>query len=289
MTDARVRRMRLRYDGVCACGARVAAGTHAGYISATKTVVCPFCLESDNVEPSADQQPAASAASPSPRAPTPATASSLQREYERRKQARADRVTTRFARAGKFLLAITPEPASTTAFKTGAEGERKAAERILGRAGDDALFLHNRRLGPGRRDGDLDLIAVTARGVLVIDVKHYKDAKVEVRSRGGLFSARTQQLYVGGRDKTAWVEGMGKQHDAVRAALDAHGHAAVSIFLTLCFVDADLPLLEKLSIGDIAIYGSRQLGKRIKSADGPYNDEQRMAVFAALDRALPPA
>ncbi|MBI1379238.1 MAG: hypothetical protein GC157_17430 [Frankiales bacterium] len=146
-----------------------------------------------------------------------------------------------------------PEPAATTAFRTGAEGERKVAERILGRAGDQALFLHNRRIVPGRRDGDLDIVAVTARGVLVIDVKHYKDAKVEVRTRGGLFSARTQQLYVGGRDKTAWVAAMDKQRCAARSALDAHEHTDVPILLTLCFVDAALPLLEKLSIGEIAI------------------------------------
>ena len=66
----------------------------------------------------------------------------------------------------------------------GAEGEAKAAERILGRAGDNALFLHNRLLGPDRRDGDIDLLAVTPAGVVVIDVKHHKDAKVEVRSSG---------------------------------------------------------------------------------------------------------
>lgn len=82
---------------------------------------------------------------------------------------------------------------------------------------------------------------------------------------------------------------MAKQHAAVRTARDAHGHADVPVFLALCFVDADLPLLEKQSVGDIAIYGSRQLGKRIKKADGPYGEQQRMPVFAALDPALPPA
>jgi hypothetical protein len=187
-------------------------------------------------------------------------------------------------------LAITPQPASTVAFKTGAEGEAKAAERLLGRAGDNALFLHNRLLGPGRRDDDIDMLAVTPRGVLVIDVKHYKDAKVEVRSSGGLFTARTQQLYVGGRDRTGWLESLDKQRDAVSHVLAGSvNFREVQVLLTFCFVDADLPLLERLSIRDVSIYGSRQLGRRLRSVTGPYDATQRADIHHLLAQALPPA
>jgi hypothetical protein len=262
----------LRYAGDCGCGRHLPAGTKAGYDRISRAVICESCLVSRGLT------------SPAP------TASSLERTYEKRKADREQRVTTRFPRAGRFLLAVTPEPASTRAFKTGAEGETKAAERILGRAGANALFLHNRRLGPGRRDGDIDLLAVTPRGVLVIDVKHYKDAKVEVRSSGGLFSARKQQLYVGGRDRTGWLESLDKQRDAVTHVLaDSPGCSEVPVLLTFCFVDGDLPLLERLSIRDVSIYGSRQLGRRLRSATGPYDSARRAEIHQLLDQGLPPA
>ncbi len=124
----------------------------------------------------------------------------------------------------------------------------------------------------------------------MIDVKHYMDAKVEVRSSGGLFSARKQQLYVGGRDRTGWLESLDKQRDAVTHVLaGAADFHEVPVLLTFCFVDADLPLLERLSIRDVSIYGSRQLGGRLRSATGPYGTAQRALIHQLLDEGLPPA
>jgi hypothetical protein len=121
-----VKVMKLRYAGNCGCGRHAPAGTRAGYDPISRTVVCENCLAGRAV------------------GTPPPTGSSLERTYDKRKADREERVTTRFPRAGRFLLAITPEPASTRAFKTGAEGEAKAVERILGRAGDHAGFLRNR-------------------------------------------------------------------------------------------------------------------------------------------------
>ncbi|HSU74990.1 MAG TPA: NERD domain-containing protein, partial [Terrabacter sp.] len=47
---------------------------------------------------------------------------SARREYERRRDARDQRVRERFPRIGGFLLAVTDEPQSTRAWDTGAEG-----------------------------------------------------------------------------------------------------------------------------------------------------------------------
>lgn len=263
---------KLRYAGTCGCGRRLPAGTRAGYDRITKAVICQMCLDTRGLSPSKEAAP-----------------TSLERTYRQRKAARGQRVTSRFPRLGRLLLAVTPEPATTKAFKTGAEGEAMAAERILGRAGDNALFLHNRRLGPGRRDGDIDLIAVTPAGVLVIDVKHYRKAKVEVRSHAGLLSERTQELYVAGRCKSSWLPPLERQRQAVRQALDSAGRTDVPVFVVLCFVDGQLPLLERLSIGDIAIYGSRKLGRRIRDTRGPWGPEARTQLRHVLDSALPPA
>jgi len=70
-------------------------------------------------------------------------------------------------------------------------------------SGPGVLFLHNRLLGHGCRDGDVDHIALTTAGVYVIDAKHYRNARVEVRrTSGGLFSPAREQLVVNGRDRS---------------------------------------------------------------------------------------
>jgi hypothetical protein len=271
--------MRLRYAGTCMCGRHIDKGERAGYDASAKAVVCPECLEGR----------AAVDVTPDPDAvDTGEAGASLRRTHERRATARDARVRERLPRMGGFLLAVTPEPASTAAFKKGAEGEEKAAKRIIKASGDEVLFLLNRKLGPGRRDGDIDMIAISAAGILIVDVKHYKDAKIEVRRSGGLISPRIGKLYVGGRDKTSWVEGLAKQRDAVTVALGATT-ASVPIGLVLCFVDGDLPLFKDLSIGEMAIYGSRELGRRLKRSTGEINDARRQAMFHLLAARLPPA
>lgn len=290
--------MRLRYAGVCACGTPLAAGVRAGYDRSRKQVICPNCLAVAD----AGAQPVAELVTPSPaeadvqvapsadQPPTQARKNSLERTYERRKTRCEEAVKAQHPHIGRFLLAVTSEPASTRAFKTGADGERKAAERIFGTAGENALFLSNRRLGRDRRDGDIDLIAITPDGVMIIDVKHYPDANVEVRSSGGLFSPRRQQLFVRGRDKTSWVDGLYKQHDAVRLAMNsAPDLAEVPITPTLCFVDSGLSRWHASAIGVVRIFGSVELGKHLAKVTGPFDREARAAIHAVLERELPPA
>jgi hypothetical protein len=270
--------MRLRYAGTCLCGRSLARGDRAGYDTVSHKVVCPACLEQRGVTAQAHAQ-------------DPGTAGgSLKRTYEQRSANREARLRERFPRIGGFLLAVTPEPASTAAFKKGAEGEEKAARRIVDASGPDVEFLLNRRLGPGRRDGDIDMIAISAAGVLVIDVKHYKDTKVEVRRSGGLFSQRVEKLYVGGRDRSTWLEGLHRQREAVIVALgDLDLAGTLPISAALCFVDGDLPMFDRLKVADVAIYGSRELGRRLKTAIGPVEADLRGQITSQLGTQLPPA
>ena len=124
----------------------------------------------------------------------------------------------------------------------------------------------------------------------MIDVKHYQDAKVEVRRSGGLFSPRTEKLYVGGHDKTAWLEGLDKQRDAVTFAL-GYGQvdAPIPISVALCFVGGDLPVFDRLAIGDVAIYGSRELGRRLKKSSGRLGRDDCVRAFERLAVHLPSA
>ena len=220
----------LRRAGVCGCGTHLPVGTRTGWDRVLRAVVCMDCIdrglrhsvlgpETSTVRVLGPPEPHVAVDGPAgvlpapqlPMEPSPIAVdagdpdSSLQAKYERRSTAREARARARFPRIGGFRLAVTKEPASTTAFAKGAAGERRVASHLAELSGPGVLFLHNRLLGPGRRDGDVDHIALTAGGVYVIDAKHYKNAKVEVRRRGGLFSPAREQLMVNGRDRSMFL------------------------------------------------------------------------------------
>ena len=150
-------------------------------------------------------------AASSSRSTSGARARRLEQEYQRRKQAREDRIRGKHPRLGGLILALSDEPATTKAFATGADGERRIAARLEKDCGADVLFLHNRKLGHGRRDGDVDHVAVAPSGIYVIDAKRYQNAAVRVRRTGGLLSPVKEQLMVAGRDRTKLIDGCAKQ------------------------------------------------------------------------------
>lgn len=268
MTD--VKRIHLRYPGTCwLCANPVPAGREAGWDRVAKRVICLSCL------------PLAEALPLDPGTP----GASLEREYERRTSARASRVRGRFPRAGGFILAVSGEPGSTTAFARGAEGERWLAARLEKLCGDDVLLLHNRRRGSRAGSGDIDHIAVAASGVYVIDAKHYKGAKVTVRRTGGVLRPLREQLMIRGRDKTSLVESLNKQFMAVTQAMGDHSAPVTALF---CFIDADLPLLEKPTVGGVPVLGPRGTSKLLQRP-GPFGPDQRRKLWERLARALPPA
>ena len=294
MTDApAVRVMRLRYAGRCRCGVDVSAGSRAGWDATSRIVVCPDCL--------AGHEPAVSAASDNPapnEQPQPSLQERAQRdagaslvaEYERRMARREERVKERLPRLGWLLLKVFDEAPTTRAFKNGAEGERTAIRRLLAEAGPDAHFLVNRRLGAGRRDGDVDVVAVTPAGVTVIDVKRYADAKVRVERQGGLFSERHDVLMVRGRDQSRLLDGIAKQVDAVTIALRTDERfTEVKVVGALCFVDADLPLFGRLEARGYAIATPKGTAKALRDAQFAVSRELLNEVADHLDVWLPPA
>jgi hypothetical protein len=132
---------------------------------------------------------------------------------------------------------IAPESQSTRAWKVGAEGELGVARTLAACAG--VISLHDRRV-PGTK-GNIDHLAVGPAGVFIVDAKRYA-GKVERRDVGS-FVRPDERLYVGGRDRTKVIKGMGWQLEAVRTALDTNGHADVELKGVLCFVDSEWPLL----------------------------------------------
>jgi hypothetical protein len=241
--------MRLRYAGTCrSCGAALEAGTTAVYERTAKTVVCLVCPGSVDASDSVAPLPALgvvvreahdAAPQPEPLVVAGSAGASARREYERRRANREDRVRTAHPKIGGFLLAISEEPQSTTAWATGARGEALLGSGLDGLAGCGVRVLHDRRIP--RTKANIDHIAVSPAGVFVVDAKRYK-GRPHLRVEGGLFRPRVEKLVVGTRDQTRLVEGVRKQVDLVRAALEAAGLADVPVRGVLCFVEADWPL-----------------------------------------------
>lgn len=192
-------------------------------------------------------------------------------------------------RLAGLLLALTAEPASTRVWAQGAAGERAVAAALDALLDVDVLVMHDRVLR--RPDGrlsraNIDHLVVAASGVWVVDAKTHKGA-LEVRRSGGLFSARVEKLYIGGRDKTALVEGLRNQVAVVRAVLDGVG-ADVPVSGALCFVGTELPWFGSSSIDGVPLVGRRGLGKLMKVA-GDLTVQDRVPVAEFLASCFPPA
>lgn len=219
---------------------------------------------------------------------------SLHRTYEARSAARQSRVRAAHPRLGGLLLAVSGEPASTTAFARGAAGERHLARELAVACGTRVLFLHSRRLGPGRREGDLDHVAVAPGGVFVIDAKNLTAARVTVRTSWRLFTPVRKQLIVSGRDRTAYVEGSRRQQAAVTAALAADdaltGAGGAAVAGVLCFLDASIDgwRWRPPRVGGVHVLSPAGTARLLRRP-GPLTAEDRRVVWEHLAARLPPA
>lgn len=229
-----------RADTCVGCGTALAAGTPALWDAAARTVTCLGCGPPDPA-PLDRGTPGASA----------------RREGERRSARREERVRARHPRIGGLVLAVTDDPASTRVWGQGATGEERVGAVLEAAADRGVLVLHDRRLPRSR--ANVDHLAVAPSGVWVVDAKRYVGQRVEGRDVGGWF--RTDlRLFVGGRDRTALVDGVEGQVAAVRATLDAAGHAEVPVHGALCFVEADLRWFAKpFRLRDVLVTWRKEL------------------------------
>ncbi len=279
--------MALRRPDACAsCATALAAGTRAIWDPAARQVHCLPCHEGRNELVGAPVPPVAAAAVATGNG---AGGVSAQREYDRRSTRREQRIRTQHPRLGGLLLALSKEPASTRVWAQGAAGERAVAARLDALADEDVIVLHDRRMR--RPDGTLsraniDHLAVSPAGVYVIDAKTHKGA-LEVRRSGGLFSPRTESLYINGRDRTPLVHGLVKQVEAVRRELETV-QAGVIVRGALCFVGTELSWFGSSSIADVPLVGRRGLSNLLR-ASGDLEPVDRDAIAAFLDHRFPSA
>jgi hypothetical protein len=291
-----VKVMSLRRSGSCAdCARPLEVGDRAGWNASTRTVHCPSCLQQDQHAPSDPLTAPPATRGPLPPASTPtgpvqgaAAGASAQREFERRVQRREQDVRQRHPKLGRLLLALNNDPSSTRVWAQGAAGERAVAAKLDELAGDHLVALHDRRMvrADGRRSrANIDHLVVAATGVWVVDAKTHKGA-LEVRRSGGLFTARVERLYIGGRDKSVLIDGLRGQVEAVAAVL-AQVDATVPVRGALCFVGTELPWFGE-SIGGVPLVGRRGLAKLLKQP-GDLGAEERSAIVVYLASHFVPA
>ncbi|MEO6500512.1 MAG: nuclease-related domain-containing protein [Jatrophihabitantaceae bacterium] len=209
---------------------------------------------------------------------------SAQHEFARRHAQREDRIRTAHPKLGGLILALSDDPQSTTAWKSGAVGERKLGEKLAG-LGETIIALHDRRVPKSR--ANLDHVVIGPAGVYVIDAKRHKNAKITVRRSGGILKPARTQLMVSGRDKTKLVEAMAWQVAAVRAALAASPEFAdAAVIAALCFIDAEFPFFGTIEIGEVRVRGLGGTAKLV-SAAGPFDAAARDRLARRLATQLP--
>jgi hypothetical protein len=275
----------LRRDDQCVvCSAVLQKGARAVWDQGSRTVRCLACADGHPVPPWSGNDTSGAEVT----APAAIGGASGQREHDRRAKRREERIRAQHPRLGGLILALADEPASIRVWAQGARGERAVAAKLDELAGEHIVALHDRALR--RPDGrlsraNIDHLVVAANGVWVVDAKTHTGT-LEVRRSGGLFSSRTESLYVRGRDRTKLVHGLARQVAAVTAQL-VDVDAPILVRGALCFVGTELPWFGD-SLGGVPLVGRRGLAKLLKRPGG-LTAEDRENVARFLAGRFPPA
>jgi hypothetical protein len=292
--------MRLRYSGHCeVCGIELPVGTIAVYNGGTKSVTCLGCLRQESSTVPQSQGPDVPAKLNDVENSLPelvleqsevfvgVAGGSAQSEYERRKDKRESRIREAYPRMGGLILALSDDPQSTKAWATGAQGEERLGRQFDAVVQAGVHVLHDRRIPTTK--ANIDHIVVCPSGVFVIDAKKYKGQRPSLRIDGGWTRPRTETLIVGSRNGTKLVDGVHKQVNLVRAALETSGLKEVQVGGMLCLVEADWPLFG----GDFTIDGVSVLWPRkatsYRGRPGAIDAATAARIHHVLASSFPPA
>jgi hypothetical protein len=258
--------------------------------AAPPTVVAPEPVVSPEPMVSAPEPEAVRGALPAPEAavapgphrenePTPATEAATEPAAASAVQAPARPVR----RAGLFsrILTVRSLRLQGQLGPTGRPGVVVAA--ILDDARVKGVLALHHRLVPGHRSR-VEHLAVGASGIHIIDVKHFKNASIEVRSEGAV-----SDLVVGGRVMTAAVEATARRVAAVRSLLTTVGLGDIPVSGSVCFVDGLFPL----GVADLEVKGIRVLRPSgltaMVATPGEFGPLDRLALRDFLAEQLPAA
>jgi hypothetical protein len=160
-------------------------------------------------------------------------------------------------------------------------------EGIVGRllAEEGVRAVHDRRI-PGS-DANIDHLAVTPAGVLVIDAKNYA-GRPRVDGYGGS-DPTPRRLFVDAEEHTPLVFSMKRQVRIVEdVLLGARPTLDVPVRGVLCFVGADWDLVNGYLVAGVGIVSRDGLAALLR-LPGPLDDARIDRVHRRLGTALEPA
>jgi hypothetical protein len=276
----------LRRDDTCAsCAQPLAAGSRARWNAQTRTVRCLAC---DSSGRSTAVPPALDVGAPLESKPALAidggvAGQSARQEFDRRHAKRDARIEARWGAGtiGRLVKALSDDPQSTTAWRSGAVGEERVAATLHERIGDRAVLLHDRKVPKSR--ANIDHLAIAKSGIWIIDTKKFT-GKIERRDVGGLFRTDVR-LCVNGRDRTKLVSSLTWQLDAVRNAIAG---TSLPVHQALCFVGGEWPLLfaKPFRVNNVHVCWPVKMADLIDS-EGPLTVGDVERIGRSLAEALP--
>jgi hypothetical protein len=207
---------------------------------------------------------------------------SARKEYLRRRAKYDERAKRRFGFLAPVVKTIAPEPQTTTAWAKGAVGEEKLG-RAMSEGLDSSVQLLFDCSVPNSRS-NIDVIAIAASGVWVIDAKRYSGA-VRIRDVGG-WKRVEKRLYVGTRDSSKSVEGLRWQVEVVRKALR---ESEVPVIPVMCMVDADFGWIPRpTQLDGVWILWGKKLRELITIGAEVLDANEVRQYARRLSEALPP-
>lgn len=165
-------------------------------------------------------------------------------------------------------------------WRAGAVGEGVVG-RLLADAGVRAV--HDRRI-PGS-DANIDHLAVTAAGVLVIDAKNYV-GRPRVDTFGGS-DPTPRRLFVDAEEHTPLLYSVRRQVRVVEDALLGCGDP-VPVRGVLCFVGADWDLVNGYLVAGVGVVSCDGLSALV-AMPGALDDARQQDIHRRLASALDPA
>jgi hypothetical protein len=176
---------------------------------------------------------------------------------------------------------------TTEAWVKGAQGERQVAAQLAKLVPKGVGLIHDRGI-PGTR-ANIDHIAIGPSGIFILDAKN-TSGKVETRTTGPLFRRGPTQLFVRGRNRTNFIDGMEKQIIAVRMALaglpEAH---SVPIHPMVVIVGGQWGLFARsLNVRGVWVGWGKEASKYV-SRPGPLSPDAISRLTTAIASALPAA
>ncbi len=218
--------------------------------------------------------------------PDRAAARDAKERRSHRRDAVRERAMSRSPQGEKLIRAMSDDLDSINEYGHGGERTRDLATLLSG-AVDNGIFLYQRRLGLRSTSDPIDLIAVMPSGVWVVDIQSCAGGRVEVSGRHGLIRGRYTHLIIRGRDRTAYLDRLTGQAQAVEETLSELDRPDVPVHGAFCFYDADIRWRRTPEVGQALLTTPRRLSSLLRRSPRVMSDIEVSAIAQALGQRLP--